>query len=163
MQTDVLVEKAPTGGGSFVSLVGRNIGASTRYTAQLRYSATGSVTLSLTSVVNATETVLGSYRMPANYTPGSVLKVRFEAVGTGTTTLRAKVWASGTLEPAWQATATDSTAALQNPGGLRLDLYHSGTATGTQTLRVDNLQAARFGHRRRRRRTPLRRPRSPRR
>ena len=69
-----------------------------------------------------------------------MLKVRFETAGSGTTTLRAKVWASGTAEPAaWQVSATDTTAALQKPGAVRLDLYNSATATGAQTMRVDNL------------------------
>ena len=96
--------------------------------------------MSLLSTVNGTQTVLGSYRMATNYTAGSVLKVRFETAGSGTTTLRAMVWASGTTEPAaWQVSATDTSAALQKPGTVRLDLYHSGTATGAQTLRVDDL------------------------
>ena len=36
-----MLEKAPTGGGTYVALVGRNIGGSTRYKVELRFSATG--------------------------------------------------------------------------------------------------------------------------
>jgi PKD repeat protein len=139
---DVLVEKAPTGGGTYVSVAGRAVDSANRYTTQLRFSATGSVTASLTKVVAGTETVLGSsYRLAGNYTPGTVLKVRFEAEGSGTTALRAKVWAAGSAEPAgWQAQATDTTAALQKAGALRFDVYNSGTATTTQAVRLDDLQ-----------------------
>ena len=145
VRADVVVEKAPTGGGSFVSVVSRSAGAE-RYTTQLRYSATGSVTASLTRVSGGAETVLGSYRLPANYTPGTVLEVRFATEGTGSTTLRAKVWAAGTAEPAaWQVTATDTTAVLQRAGAVRLDLYHSSTATTAQTVRVDDLQVVDTG------------------
>ncbi|SDN45394.1 PKD domain-containing protein [Geodermatophilus sp. DSM 45219] len=145
VRSDVVVERAPTGGGSYVSLVGRIVG-SDRYTTQLRFSATGSVTASLTKVAGGTETVLGSYRMPSNYTPGSALKVRFAAEGAGPTTLRAKVWAAGTTEPTgWQVTATDATAALQQAGAVRLDLFQSSTATAAQTVRLDDLQVVQPG------------------
>ncbi|WP_448621152.1 PKD domain-containing protein [Geodermatophilus sp. URMC 65] len=145
VQADVLLERAPTGGGSYVSLGSRIVGT-TRYTTQLRFSASGSVTVSLTSVVNGTETVLGSYRLPATYAPGSVLRVRFEAVGDGSTALRAKAWDSASAEPAgWQVSATDTTAGLQQAGTVRADLYHSTTATSAQTLRMDNLQVAQLG------------------
>ena len=42
-----------------------------------------------------------------------VLTVRVQAVGTGPTTLHARVWPSAGTEPStWQVNATDSTAAL---------------------------------------------------
>ena len=68
------------------------------------------------------------------------LTVRFEVSGNGTTTLRAKVWAAGTAEPAdWQVTATDTTPELQRAGGVRVEIYESASAGRAQTLRVDNL------------------------
>ncbi len=60
-----------------------------------------------TSVLLANATVAG-----LTYAPGDVLNIRFQVIGTGTTTLRAKLWRAGTAEPAaWQLTATDTTAA----------------------------------------------------
>jgi hypothetical protein len=86
--------------------------------------------------------VLGSYRLAGTYTPGNLLTVRLETVGNGTTTLRAKAWLAGSAEPAtWQVTATDTTAALQRAGDLRVELYESSTAGRAQTLRVDNVWA----------------------
>jgi PKD repeat protein len=139
LQADVAVEKAAAGGGSYVSLASRTVG-STRYDAEIRFSATGSMTLSLVSVVNGVEATLGSYRLAGTYTPGDLLTVRLETVGNGTTTLRAKAWLAGSAEPAtWQVTATDSTAALQRAGDLRVELYESSTSGRAQTLRVDNV------------------------
>lgn len=140
LQADLLLERAPTGGGTYVSLVDRDQGGATRYTAQLRFSATGSVTVSLTRILDGQETLLGSYRLTGNYVPGTVLQVRFDVSGSAPAALRAKAWASGTVEPDWQVSATDATSALQRAGATRLDLYNSAAATGVQTLRVDNVR-----------------------
>jgi hypothetical protein len=75
------------------------------------------------------------------YTPGTALTVRFEVAGSGPATLRAKAWTAGTQEPAaWQITAADTSAALQRPGGLQVEVYHSKSATAPVTVRVDNLK-----------------------
>ena len=139
VQADVTLEKAPTGGGSFVSLGSRTVG-STRYSTQLWFAADGTVTLSLVSVVNGAESELASYRLAGKYTAGTTLTVRTEAIGNGTTTLRARAWTTGTTEPAaWQVSATNSTVALQKAGGVAVELYVSKSATSAQTLRLDEL------------------------
>ncbi|RZU34448.1 PKD domain-containing protein [Blastococcus saxobsidens] len=144
-QADVVVDKAPSGNGSYVSLTSRTIG-SDRYTTQLRFSASGSVTASLTRLTGGTETVLDSHRVMESYRPGTVLTVRFEVSGSAPATLRAKAWPAGSAEPAdWQVTATDATAALQQAGGVRVDLYTSGAATGVQTVRWDDLRVQQPG------------------
>jgi PKD repeat protein len=145
VQADVTLERTPAGGGSFVSLGIRNVGA-TRYNTQLYYGTDGKVTVYLVAVVNWVETDLASYTLPGTYTPGTALTLRTEVTGTGTTTLNAKAWTSGTTEPtAWQLTATDSTAALQAAGGVHVELYTSRSATSASTLRVDNLWAGAAG------------------
>ena len=80
-------------------------------------------------------------------TAGETFQPRLQAQGSGTTTLRAKFWESGTSEPAgWTLTSTDTTAALQNPGGVGLWSYLSTSATNAPiTLRVDDLQATQLG------------------
>ncbi|MGY1601003.1 PKD domain-containing protein [Geodermatophilus sp. SYSU D00815] len=139
VSADVLLEKAASGGGTYASIGARAVGA-TMYNAQLYFGSDGSVGVGLVAMVNGAETYLGYYTLPAKYTAGTVLKLRLEAVGSGTTTLRAKLWPSGTAEPtAWQVSATDTTAALQGAGGLYTDLYISGSATAAQTLRLDGL------------------------
>jgi PKD repeat protein len=59
----------------------------------------------------------------------------------GITTLSAKLWPKGTTEPAaWQATATDSTAALQVPGWLMLWSYMSSGAGAPVTTSFDDIR-----------------------
>jgi PKD repeat protein len=139
LQTDVALEHAPAGGGSFVSVGVRNVGA-TRYNTQLSYATDGTVTISLVAVVDWAETELASYTLPGTFAAGTVLTLRTDVTGTGTTTLNAKAWVAGTTEPtAWQLTATDRTAALQAAGGVEFEIYNSSKATAAQTVRIDNL------------------------
>ena len=76
------------------------------------------------------------------YQAGQVLHLRLQATGTGTTTLRGRLWVDGATEPAtWNLTATDTTAALQNPGAVGLFTYLSGTATNVPvTASYDDFQ-----------------------
>ena len=145
VQADVQLDKAPTGGGSYVNLAGRNVDGN-EYNVQLWFSSAGTVLMSLLSEVNGTETSLGAVQLPGTYTPGTSLTVRLDASGNGTTTLHASAWAAGSAAPAaWQLTATDATAALQKAGGTEVGLYVSKSATGAQTVRVDNLWAGASG------------------
>jgi PKD repeat protein len=141
VQADVVLDRAPTGGGSYVSLNTRSVGG-TLYKTSLWFAADGRVQLNLVRVVSWTDTVLSSTTLPGRYTPGTALTVRVEVAGSGSTTLRAKAWAAGTAEPtAWQVQGTDTTASLQRAGALRLDLYTSRSSTGSATIRVDDLWA----------------------
>ena len=117
----------------------------TRYETQLYVGPDGAMWLSLQAQVNGAETDLGDYQLPGTYTAGTVLHVRTEASGSGTTTLHAKAW-TGTTEPAaWQLSATDGTAALQRAGALAVDLYQSGSASSAAVARVDNVWAGAAG------------------
>ncbi|WP_374311562.1 metallophosphoesterase, partial [Microbacterium sp.] len=80
-------------------------------------------------------------------TPGAKLRIRIQVEGTSPTTIRARAWLDGAAEPtSWTATATDSTAALQQPGGLRFTSYLSSSATnGPVIVSVDDLSVTRLG------------------
>jgi len=131
VRVGVALSVAQTGGGSYVSVVGRRISATTDYRVKLKYASTGVVTEVLEQVTNSTETALKSVVVPGvTYTPGMVLNVRLQVTGTSPTTLNSMVWANGTTQPtAWQATATDSTAGLQVAGAVSVIPYLSGSAT----------------------------------
>ena len=77
---------------------------------------------------------------------GDVLRARLVINGTTptSTTVTAKVWRASSPEPApWLLTATDSTAAIQSPGGVGVLIYVSGSWTGTApVLSIDNLRVA---------------------
>ncbi|MBA3802560.1 MAG: PKD domain-containing protein [Acidimicrobiia bacterium] len=137
---DVALDKVPTGGGTYTSLIVRRIGTSD-YRLKLSNTAT-STSIQLTRVVSGTETALSTYNVPGLvYQVGDVLRMRLQVNGSGTTTLAAKVWKVGSAEPpTWMTTATDTTAALQNPGAVGLRIYLSGSATNAPlTGSVDNL------------------------
>jgi hypothetical protein len=56
--------------------------------------------------------------------------------GTGTTEIRATVWAEGTPEPGTpQLSRTDTTAALQAPGGLGIAAWRPSSATAATAVR----------------------------
>jgi PKD repeat protein len=145
VQVDVMLPQAPSGGGTFVTLGTQRVGT-TDYRSTLVFQGTGSVVLRVERTVDGAATVLGSTTLPQRYVPGTSVTVRFETSGTGTTTLRSKVWATGTAEPAeWALTRTDSTAALQRAGALVLETYASSSATAAATVRIDNLWAGAAG------------------
>jgi len=109
--------------------------------------ATGAVAVSLVRVSSTgVETVLKSdvtiTSIGTTYTPGTQLRFRFQVTGTGTTTLRAKVWKVGSAEPAaWTATVTDTTAALQVAGSVGVMGYLSSTATNAPiVIKVDDFR-----------------------
>ncbi|WP_431279650.1 PKD domain-containing protein [Leifsonia poae] len=126
----------PTGGGTFVSAIGRLVG-STAYEGRALLQANGAVQLQLLQSGNALQvlTVAG-----LTYTPGQQLRMRVQVFGTSPTTVRAKIWQAAQAEPAaWQVSVTDSTAALQAAGTIGLRSYLSGTATTTPvTVSFDN-------------------------
>jgi PKD repeat protein len=128
VQVGFTTDKAPTGGGVFVSAIGRDVGA-TNYQARVWLQASGAVQLQLLQGGTALQLVNIT---GLSYTPGTVLQVRLQVFGTSPTTVRAKVWASAQTEPSsWQASTTDATAALQTNGSVGLRTYLSGVATDT--------------------------------
>jgi PKD repeat protein len=139
--------KAATGSGTFVSPIVRRVVGVGAYQAKVVLRPSGAVGLSLVRV-NASgggEIVIQSaINVPGlTVVAGDTLAVRVQAVGTNPTTLRAKVWKSGTPEPStWQRAATDATAALQAAGGIGASMYLSSTATNAPlTLSIDDLGA----------------------
>ena len=144
-KVDIALNTASTGGGAYVSLIGRRISNGNDYRVKLRYVAGGTISVYLSRMVGNTETVLASTNVSGlNVSPGDVLRVRFQALGTSPTTLRAKVWRASAAEPtAWLLTGTDSTAVLAAPGDIGALFYTSSTWTGNAgTLSIDNFQSS---------------------
>jgi PKD repeat protein len=136
-------EDIPTGGGVYLSAAVRTSTAG-EYRSRLRVQADGKLLLNLSKVVGTTETAITpQLTLPGiTYTAGTKVLVRTQAVGSGTTTLRAKVWIAGTTEPtAWTQTVTDTTAELQGPGGVGLVDYVSASSTAAPVIRHDDLVA----------------------
>ncbi len=122
----------PDGVGHYNAVIARSVGSNTDYRVKVRTMADGSVACWLVRRVGNVETVLSSAAHPSlRVSPGQALLMRVRMSGQGTSTLQAKVWASGTTEPtAWWLSATDTTAALQRAGSPGIYAYSHGSATG---------------------------------
>lgn len=138
----VATPRLADGGGAFVSLVGRRVGADD-YRAKVKIAPSGAVTLYLNRLAGG-ERTLGAITVPGvSYAPGDALRIRLTVTGTSPTTLQAKVWEDGRAEPAgWQLTATDATPGLQVAGGAGVVSYLSASSTSAPlVVVVDDLRA----------------------
>jgi PKD repeat protein len=127
-------DKAATGSGTYLKVSGRRISSTLDYRAEVMTSSSGKVVLSLSALQGSSTSVPmgGSVTLPGTLTAGEQVRVRVQSYpsATGTTTVRAKAWWGGSTEPAsWQASATNSYAALQDPGAVGLTTYISSSAT----------------------------------
>jgi hypothetical protein len=138
LTTALTIDKVPNQAVN-ATLAARVVGTSL-YGARLRINPDGSVQL---HVMRDGTALSGGTVSGITVTPGTLVRVRVQVVGTNPTTLRARAWLAGATEPAtWQATATDTTAVLQSAGSLRLSTYLSSSATnGPVTVTYDDLTA----------------------
>jgi hypothetical protein len=146
LQVTASTDKAATGGGTYLYVIGRRVAGQGDYRAKVRLLAGGQVALTLLRVDAAgAETVIKAETVLSGLTStgGTTLRIRLQVTGTGPTTLRAKVWPTSGTEPAsWNQTGVDSTAGLQSAGGVGLKAYLSGSATNAPVVaRFDDLGA----------------------
>ncbi|MET0974238.1 MAG: PKD domain-containing protein [Leifsonia sp.] len=137
-QFAVSSDKPGTGGGVVITSFGRRIAGVGSYRAVVTLRSTAQVSLSLVrESPSGTQTTLqAALILPGlTYAAGDQLQVRFQVTGTNPTTVQAKVWKSGTPEPAgWQRTVTDTTAALQTAGSTGVSTYVSSSATNAPVV-----------------------------
>ncbi len=143
LRISVSPDKGATGGGQYLSVIGRSVDGAGDYRAKLRLMSNGGATLYLTRKISGgAEILLASQAV--SMTPvaaGDTLNIRFQVEGTGTTALRAKVWKGATEPTSWTATSTDSTAALQTAGSVGVYTYMSGSASnGPVVFAYDDLE-----------------------
>ena len=143
---DVSIDRAASGSGAYVSLIGRRVANNTDYRLRLRWQNNNTLVAYLVRVVNGTDTIITWTNVngitPA---PGDVFRIRLQVSGGASTLARAKVWRASAAEPAaWLVSGTDAPpAALQVAGGVGVIHYHSSTWTGTASiLTVDNFTVA---------------------
>jgi hypothetical protein len=145
LRTDVALQRTASGGGAYVSLIGRRVSDGNDYRLKLRYMPGGSVVVYLVRIVGGTDTVLADTTVAGlTVEPGDVLRARFVVGGTGTTTLRAKVWRPQGQEPqSWLLTSTDATpSALRRSGDVGVLLYVSHSWLGAApAIAIDNFSA----------------------
>ncbi|MEV4106033.1 serine/threonine-protein kinase [Nonomuraea sp. NPDC049695] len=136
-------DKPPTGGGIYVSAVGRRVPTVGAYRAHVSLRPNGKVLFQLIRAeAGRSEIDLAQPLRVPGLTAGAgiAMRVRVQVTGTSPTTIRGKVWAVGAPEPDWLLSVTDATPGLQVPGGAGVLTYLSRTATDTPvTVTVDNL------------------------
>jgi PKD repeat protein len=145
LRVAVGADKAATGGGIYLTVQPRLLANGDRYFADVRLVAGGTVSVTLGRTTSGADTNLQTLTVPGlTVAPGDLVQVRAQATGTSPTTVRVKVWATGSPEPAgWTASVTDSTPALQVAGGLGLRTYLSGSATNAPVYGLfDDLSAS---------------------
>lgn len=128
--TNATLVPVPNGGGGYLVLRSR-AGDGDEYRATTKVTSSGGVTISLGASVDGSEQKLASQTVAGlTYAAGDRLSIRVSTTGANPTTVRMKVWKSGTTEPtAWNLEPTSSTAELQDGGGLGMRYYVSSSAT----------------------------------
>jgi parallel beta-helix repeat protein len=129
----VSINRAATGKGLYVVVLGRQVRGSASYQMTVRLQGSGAVSLTLgrrsagnVSAAIGRETVVPGVK----YAPNARLNIRLDVVGTNPTTLRGKVWLAGTAQPtSWQVGATDGTRGLQGGGAVGIGGVLSTTAS----------------------------------
>ncbi len=130
--TSFALDKVPVGGPIYSYLIGRRISSGNEYDARIVVNANKVVQLCLMRTVATVKTNLTPIVKVTGltYTAGSALSVRLQVTGANPTTLRTKLWPTGTTEPpAWTATATDASTGLQQPGAVGYSTNLSSTTT----------------------------------
>jgi PKD repeat protein len=147
VRTTLTATTAPTGNGTYVYVSGRRVDGAGEYRVRVRLLADGRVALALSRLTGTTEAFPGGELVLAGltYTPGTALNVHVQVLGTGTTTIRATVWTTGTEPAAWQLTRTDTTAALQVDGGIGLTAHRPSGTTAATAVRFTTFRVTAAG------------------
>ncbi|MET0811965.1 MAG: hypothetical protein ABWY03_02850, partial [Microbacterium sp.] len=137
IQTDFSLAEAPVTGASYAGIVARQT-ATDSYQVRVWMQANGAVWL----VTQRGNTVLNSYALPGvTRLGGETYTLKVNVTGTGTTTIQAKLWATGTAEPAaWQITSTDSAAGAPTTGYVSVHTNRGASATSPGTFTFDNFR-----------------------
>lgn len=132
----------PSTGVAYEGLGARRSG-SNGYRALAWHRADGTTWL----VIHRNGTAIASTAVAGlTWTAGSTFNLAMETTGSGTTTIRAKLWAAGAAEPAnWQLSTTDATPALQVAGAPTVFSYRAGSATGTNLVSFDDFTLKNLG------------------
>ena len=127
----------PVGGAVYAGVVGRRIGTDD-YSGRVVVSENGSVVI---QVMHGGAVLKSATLSGVTAHAGSVLDLRLQTVGSGTTTVQARAWVDATTQPGvWQVSATDTTAAMQGAGSVGLRTYLGGAVSnGPLAITFDDL------------------------
>ncbi|PZU37108.1 MAG: hypothetical protein DI573_12225 [Microbacterium sp.] len=142
LSVDFSLDADPATGNAYAGLVARAT-STDNYAVRTWLRSDGSVWL----VAQRGSTVLGIYPVPGMVrAAGDVFTLKADVVGSGTTTISAKIWRAGTPEPeAWQLSVTDSTPALQAALPYGVHANRAGGATTPGVLTFDAFRVTALG------------------
>jgi len=139
------LDKAATGGGTYITATGRKISTNNEYRSTVRLLSNGTASMNLSAFPNSSTAIAltKDTTLPFTVTAGSSISMRIQVTGTSPTVVKAKAWPTGTAEPsAWTVSATDSSATLQTAGDVGVLAYESGSSTnGAQVVSFQQLSA----------------------
>ena len=130
----IQTDKAAVGGNQNAWLVARQVALGTEYRVRIRQADSGLIYLNAARVVGNAETYLSGDVVVQGvaHVPGSFLMVRAEVAGVAPVSIRVKVWANGSQEPAaWNYAVTDGSNLLLRPGAVGVRAYVQGGTTNT--------------------------------
>ncbi|MGW1497590.1 carbohydrate binding domain-containing protein [Streptomyces mirabilis] len=124
LQMDVATGALATGGPQYTHLIARATDVNNNYNARIAFNADQSLTLVLEKRVGGIQTDLATVPIPGTHAAFAFFTLRFQVQGS---TLRAKAWLRGQVEPPWQATATDTSLTAAGSVGVRSILDGANT------------------------------------
>jgi hypothetical protein len=142
VQVSVSPQQLPTGSGSFVSVIGRQVAGVGTYRTVVNLRSNGAVSLTIVRVDGAGQVTVvpAAFVSGLTYAAGDKLNLRMQATGTSPTVLRAKVWKDGQAEPGWQLSGSDGAGAMQAAGSIGFISLLASSATAGITNQFDNLR-----------------------
>ncbi|RBO73155.1 hypothetical protein DSP71_06865, partial [Microbacterium sp. H6] len=135
LETQFRVDQAPAAGGAYVGVIARQTAAG-KYFARAWLRPDGTVWL----VVHREGTVLLTQAVPGLvWAANTSYSLKVSVTGSASTAISAKIWATGTTEPAnWQINATDTTPLAA--GSVGLSGNRSGSSTAPLNVSFDSFR-----------------------
>jgi len=135
IQADMATSVTAAGGPQFSHIVARYVNANTMYLARLRFNLDQTIDLTIQKRVNGTQTDIETVNIVGTHAAGVFFTVRFQIYGT---TLRAKGWETGAVEPDWLLVTTDGALPNAGPIGVRSVLDAANSNPLPVTFSYDN-------------------------
>ena len=133
----VATDKLATGGPQYSGITARFQSLADLYHARLGFQTDQTLILTLQKRVASVGTDLVTVTVPGTHVAGTFFYIRFKLDGSS---LKAKAWQVGSTEPAWQASATDTSITAAGSVGTRSYLSSLNTNTFPVTYSYDNYE-----------------------
>jgi hypothetical protein len=137
LKADFASAALATGGSQYIGLMARMLDTNNFYYAQLAFTTTQAIQLNLLKKVASSDTTLASATATElTHAASTFFTLRLQVIGS---TVQAKVWAQGTVEPGtWHVSATDVALVQAGSIGVRSYLDAANSNTLPFTFSIDN-------------------------